>query len=212
MGTKERREREKEKRRKVILEATSELFLEKGYDSTTMADIAHRVELSPGALYKYFKNKEELYASINLLGTLSILTKIEKSIREKSLTPEQKIIKIKEAMYKSLLSESLAHKTIVRILSADTLPTLSNELREQIKDVTRKILHIIADIYQDGVVKGSFEKRNHMAVADIIWSMFLGVAILEEAKHRLDSKKDFIKSTLDVSFEILLNGIKKQDS
>ena len=51
-------------RREEILQAAKELFLEQGYDSTTIRRIADRVGISAPALYLYFKDKEELFRAV----------------------------------------------------------------------------------------------------------------------------------------------------
>lgn len=63
MGTAERREREKAERRAAILDVAERIFLDKGLDGTTMDDIASAAELSKGALYLYFRTKDELYVA-----------------------------------------------------------------------------------------------------------------------------------------------------
>ena len=60
MGIRERKEREKERRRQQITVAAKKVFSDKGFNRATMDDIANEAELSPGTLYLYFKNKEEL--------------------------------------------------------------------------------------------------------------------------------------------------------
>ncbi|MCF7915969.1 MAG: TetR/AcrR family transcriptional regulator; helix-turn-helix transcriptional regulator [Spirochaetaceae bacterium] len=60
MGISERRQREREERRRVIIEAARKVFLEKGIEHATMKDVAAEAELSKAALYLYFKNREEL--------------------------------------------------------------------------------------------------------------------------------------------------------
>lgn len=72
MGTKERKEREKKQRRDEILKISEELFLKYGIDSTTMDEIAEASEFSKGALYLYFRSKEEILFSI-ISRALSIL-------------------------------------------------------------------------------------------------------------------------------------------
>lgn len=57
MGTKERREREREELRAKILDAARELFAEEGYEAVTMRKIAERIEYSPTAIYLHFKDK-----------------------------------------------------------------------------------------------------------------------------------------------------------
>ncbi|BBF41781.1 transcriptional regulator, TetR family [Lachnospiraceae bacterium KM106-2] len=50
-----------EVRKQEILAAAMELFDEKGYEATTMTDIAKRVGVVSGLCYRYFKSKHELY-------------------------------------------------------------------------------------------------------------------------------------------------------
>lgn len=64
MGTTERKEREKERKRHLILEAAQELILEKGLDHLNMDEVAERAEVSKGSLYLYFKNKSDLVLGI----------------------------------------------------------------------------------------------------------------------------------------------------
>lgn len=52
-GTKER-----------ILEAALELFAEKGYLGASMSDIANRLGITKGALYKHYTGKQEILDSI----------------------------------------------------------------------------------------------------------------------------------------------------
>ena len=66
MGIQERKEREKERRRQQIIVAAKRVFSGKGFNKATMEDIAKEAELSPGTIYIYFKNKDELYASLSL--------------------------------------------------------------------------------------------------------------------------------------------------
>ncbi|RLC22759.1 MAG: TetR/AcrR family transcriptional regulator, partial [Deltaproteobacteria bacterium] len=66
MGIQERKEREKGRRRQQIMIAAKRVFSLKGFNKATMEDIANEAELSPGTLYLYFKNKDELCASLSL--------------------------------------------------------------------------------------------------------------------------------------------------
>lgn len=50
--------------RNSILEAASELFAEQGYEKTTTHQIASRAEVSVGALYRYFSDKEAILNEI----------------------------------------------------------------------------------------------------------------------------------------------------
>ncbi len=48
-------------RRDLILDAAGKLFQEKGYETTTIDEIAALAELGKGTIYSYFKSKEEVY-------------------------------------------------------------------------------------------------------------------------------------------------------
>jgi len=49
-----------EARRQSILDAAASVFSKKGMEAATMAEIATEAGISPGAIYRYFENKEEL--------------------------------------------------------------------------------------------------------------------------------------------------------
>lgn len=50
-----------EVRRQEMIDTAMQLFSKKGYEATSMTDIARDMEVVPGLCYRYFKSKEELY-------------------------------------------------------------------------------------------------------------------------------------------------------
>src|ERR1700730_7592254 len=54
---------------RAILEAATDAFLTKGYDGTSMDDIASLAAVSKPTVYKYFADKERLFAAIVLAST-----------------------------------------------------------------------------------------------------------------------------------------------
>ena len=59
-----RTKQEAEQTRKDILQATLDMFCEKGYTRTTLDDIASRIGLTKGAVYWYFRNKPDILKAL----------------------------------------------------------------------------------------------------------------------------------------------------
>lgn len=51
-------------RRELVLKAAKAAFFELGMEKTSIREIAHRAGYSPGSIYSYFANKEELYGAL----------------------------------------------------------------------------------------------------------------------------------------------------
>ena len=57
-----------EERKKRICLVSKDLFLEKGFQNTTMTDVANRTGLSKGGLYHHYKNTEEILFDLMVMG------------------------------------------------------------------------------------------------------------------------------------------------
>src|SRR3990170_2613737 len=78
MGSAERRTRERTETRQRILDAAREMFVERGYEATTMRAIADRIEYTPTAIYHHFKNKEALLAELCIADFRALATAFQK--------------------------------------------------------------------------------------------------------------------------------------
>jgi len=161
-----RKERERAFRRHEIIEAAMRVFARKGFWGTTVDDIAAEAEFSKGALYFYFKNKEEIFLSIvetaleqesNFLA--EVLNEESKSIDKLSKivqgyfdyvekngnliriihSESQKLYALsKERIHKALISNRrIATKSIAKILREGIK---ANEIREIDPDMGAIIL------------------------------------------------------------------------
>ena len=68
MGIIERKEKERLIRKNDMINAAERVFFKKGFENSTMDDIAKEAEFTKKTIYSYFKSKEELYYEIMLLG------------------------------------------------------------------------------------------------------------------------------------------------
>ncbi len=82
MGIAERKQEEKQEMHKRILNGARKVFLDKGYEQTSMRNIANEINYSPGSLYFYFKDKSEIFHELHkegfqlLLNQLKVLDKV----------------------------------------------------------------------------------------------------------------------------------------
>lgn len=82
MSIAERKQEEKQEMTKRILNGARKVFLEKGYEQTSMRNIASEINYSPGLLYFYFKDKSEIFHELHregfqlLLSQLKVLNKV----------------------------------------------------------------------------------------------------------------------------------------
>ena len=86
-----RREREKLRQRQDMLAAALELFSEKGYHNVSMHEIAQKAEFAIGTLYKFFKNKEDLYKALMVEQADKFQEALTKAIEE----PDDEVEKLR---------------------------------------------------------------------------------------------------------------------
>ncbi len=87
-----RRERERLRHRKEILEAACEVFAEKGFRRSTIHDVAARSEFSVASIYRHFESKEDIYHSL----IEDVLQMYNTTLRRKTQdapTPLHKLVK-----------------------------------------------------------------------------------------------------------------------
>jgi AcrR family transcriptional regulator len=206
MGIQERKEREKERRRQQIIVAAKRVFTEKGFNRATMEDIAKEAELSPGTLYLYFKNKEELYASLSLRILQYLHIRVQ-HVNSEQGEPALKLKALIEAMYDVYAFDPLILINMFHLQSSETLKNLSPELLEQIEDLSRQSIGAISAIFEEGIDKGVFVDRHPTALADIFWALFSGVILWNTSKRIIDDRKDFLTQTLETAFDIFSRGL-----
>jgi AcrR family transcriptional regulator len=78
MGIKERKNRNAGKMRSRILEAAMELYVKGGYENVTMRRLAAKIEYSPGTIYLYFQNKNDIMLQLCYQGFERLLAHQDK--------------------------------------------------------------------------------------------------------------------------------------
>ncbi|MCG6880333.1 MAG: TetR/AcrR family transcriptional regulator [Deltaproteobacteria bacterium] len=210
MGIEERKEREKRMRRKAILDAAKKVFATKGFAGATIENIAEQAEFSPATIYIYFKNKDELHASLSLQMLNILAQKVEDVCQRKDLGIEEKIKALPLAFYEVYERDPLNLMHVLRYQSSEALKGLSPEVESEIRNKARQYISAISNLFEEGIRQGLFYKHHPVAVADIVWAVFAGLVLWEDTKKGFDPQKDFLKSTLELSVDLISRGLKKE--
>jgi len=72
MGTAERKAKEKEELKDIILQGARKLFVERGIEHTTIRNIADAINYSVGTVYVYFKDKDTILHELHTIGFLQL--------------------------------------------------------------------------------------------------------------------------------------------
>jgi len=73
----ERKNKEKQDMRKRILDAARKIFLEKGYENTSMRNVASEIDYSAGTIYFHFKDKSEIFHELHKEGFRLLLIQLK---------------------------------------------------------------------------------------------------------------------------------------
>ncbi|HGY10858.1 MAG TPA: TetR/AcrR family transcriptional regulator [Desulfobacterales bacterium] len=208
MGIYERKQREKEQRRKEIIHAARKIFSKKGFNTATMEEIAMEAELSPGTLYLYFKNKEELHTSLSIEILKYLSDEIQKVVSQ-DISVEEKIDKFRDVFIGVYEYDSNILINLFHLQSGEMLKNISDEVLQQIKTHSVMAHGAIIDVVKEGIEQGIFIDEHPVALADILWASYAGIVLWVDSKKLLNDEKDFVKSTLKTAFKIISKGLRK---
>jgi len=205
----ERQSRDRERRRQQIIAASKRVFLSKGASRATIKDIADEAELSPGTLYIYFKNKDELYASLSIRILKHLNLRLQRVRENKELPYDQKINSVKQAFCEVYEIDPPMLINLYHLQSSETLENISAELFDEIMSLSRQCLKTLSKIFAKGIQAGSYVSVDPRRTALSLWSMISGLVVWEESKRALDPRRDFLQPTLEIAFEIFKRGVSK---
>ncbi|MDA8134186.1 MAG: TetR/AcrR family transcriptional regulator [Desulfobacteraceae bacterium] len=208
MGIYERKQREKEKRKIEIINAARKVFSSKGFNSSTMEEIATEAELSPGTLYLYFKNKEELHTSLSIEILKYLADEIQKVVIE-DISVEKKIDRFRDVFIKVYDHDPNILINLFHLQSGETLQNLSDEVLQQIKIYSGLAHGAITNVIKEGIEQGIFIDEHPVALADVLWASYAGIVLWVDSKRLLNDQKDFVKPTIKTAFALISKGLQK---
>ncbi|MEO1054700.1 MAG: TetR/AcrR family transcriptional regulator [Bacteroidota bacterium] len=203
MGIADRKEREKKEMRELILKTATNLFIEKGYEKTSMRNIAEAIEYSPATIYLYFKDKNELFYALSEEGFRKFFSYLGQVSDQ--INPIERLKILGRAYVKFALTHP-GYYDLMFILRAP-METSHTETGWELGMKSHGVLTgIVADCINDGHFKG----KNPEQVAFMIWSLVHGIVsfkIRDRLKMYEDHDHDeLLYGALDV-FDTMLERI-----
>jgi len=168
-----------------------QLFYEKGYEKTSMNDIAQRMNVSQGLCYRYFQSKEEIfdvaldyYTNIGVEKFNTLLSDDSKTIKQK--LKEFPTIVVREQ--KNDVYTSFYHKNENKIMHSQVLLKLCE-----------KLAPIVAHELNKAKAKGEINIDNSISIAYFCMYGQLGILLCDELsdEEKFEQTQQLISNILN---------------
>ena len=209
MGIAERKQLEKSKRKKQILDCAFAVFRKKGFKDATIKDIADLAQISQGTIYLYFKSKADIYFNLTK-PALETHAKHLQSIASNNLeAPDVKIRELMYAVYSFSVQDADAYNLVTRYKASEYRNLFPKDRLLILERLMRSNLKQMEIAIEEGIQKGMLKSMNPYMGAVVFWSSFIGIMQFQE-NRMMPGKTDYKKETLDQLIEAMLDGIRKK--
>jgi AcrR family transcriptional regulator len=141
-------------KKETIIKSATSLFSKKGFEGTSVREIASDAGVNVALINYYFVSKEKLFESVVEYRTLFLKGIFTELINNKSLSPIEKIDIIIDKTIERKFSDADFHHLLHRELSLGSRP----QCREAISNILLKNLIPVKSIIKRGISEGVFNK------------------------------------------------------
>ena len=186
------RERKKAKTRAAIQRCALRLFLEQGYEATTIEQIAEAAEVSPSTFFRYFPTKED----VALYDDLDPLLIAAFDAQPASLSPIQALRAALHQVLDQLPAEMMERQS-ERAKLVFTVPTLRMRMLDQFTDMIGLIGHLAARRTGRSPEDLTVRVYAGAVIGGMLASMLDGAGLSVEAFiERMDEALEYLESGL----------------
>jgi AcrR family transcriptional regulator len=202
MGISDRKEREKQEMRELILRAAKEMFLSDGYEKTSIRKIADKIEYSPTTIYLYFKDKSEIFHALMEIGFSKMLVEFEKL--PSGLDPVEKL-------------EKLAHTYINFAFNNEEMYDLMFIMRPPMEkvhetmdwDCGMRSFMFLKDVVRECIEKDTIKLKDPESASLLLWSEVHGLVSLYIRERMIMFPKEKVIELVNAAIDLNLKLIKK---
>ncbi|HNQ66493.1 MAG TPA: TetR/AcrR family transcriptional regulator [Smithellaceae bacterium] len=209
VGLLERRVKEKDSRKKLILRSARSLFFKKGFNKVTVDEIAKSAELGKGSIYLYFDSKEEIYAQI-LLSDIDNFNRRVSVLLEKGSSATDLLTEFSYIYIDFFLNDGELFRILMAYMLQPAKMNLPEKLNAQILNANASSINVIGQILQLGVDSKEFSAEvNIKQNQNALWGLLNGIISLYIFSGAQTKRKERIYSTTNLALEIFIKGLKK---
>ncbi|MYL54850.1 TetR family transcriptional regulator [Pontibacillus yanchengensis] len=146
------REKKIAKKKQDILRSAATVLAEKGFQGTTMEEVAANLLMTKGSMYYYFKNKDDLLFQCHQMVMDLSLEKIEQVVN----SDKDPIKKLEQAVESHILLAT-SEKSMFLMMDQPN-QNFSGEHLEEALQQRKDYAHHFDDILQEGIEKGVFDE------------------------------------------------------
>jgi AcrR family transcriptional regulator len=138
-----------------LLDSAELLFSQKGFDGTSVRDIAEAAGINTAMISYYFGSKEKLMEEIFERKSLNIKEKVENLLKDDSLDPLEKMYSLVDMYIDGILQRKTFHK----ILLCEQIINQNPPIIQMMDKMKTKNSEYINDLIRLGQKKGMFRKN-----------------------------------------------------
>ncbi|AYB29237.1 TetR/AcrR family transcriptional regulator [Chryseolinea soli] len=171
-----RKERQKEELKAKILQTAKALFMERGYEETSIRNIAERIEYSPTTIYLYFKDKDDIFYALHREGFV-LLNQYFRALGHVE-DPFERLKAISKAYVTFALENGEFYDLMFIIRSP--MNALEKEKKDELDwEEGDRAFGFLVNTIEECIAKGYFKDMNAEVLAFTTWSMVHGICSLE---------------------------------
>ena len=213
MGIQERKEREKEQRRKEILDAAEKVFFSKGFNHATMDEVAETAELSKGTLYLYFKNKEDLYFAIAQRSMTILKTSFQEAVKKHD-TGIEKVRAIGRAYHEYSIEHKNYFNMMMHFAAVQDSIKLDTCVFDEMHLQGQSVMQVLVEAIQTGIDDGTIRSNlDPLKMAFLLQGVSSGIIhlIAREETHMKKLEGIEPEELMETFFDFTFNALKPKE-
>lgn len=213
MGSNERREKEKEIRKKDIIDAAERVFFTRGYHTATMDDVAKEAEYSKRTVYVYFNSKEQIYFEIMIRGYRLLMERLRTNLQKSAASNAIEELRQMAAtlfQFSNDYSEYFGAIMEYENSALDFQNGIPDQSREECYALGEELLGYFMNALKKGVAEGSVRSDlNIVKAALALWACILGVFnTANKKKYYLENYHKIMSEDLvSEAFQLMIRSI-----